>query len=257
MEESKKVIISVVVFIAIVAIGITVYFLFFKDKPIEEPTVQEIPQIEASVEEPLEETEEPLEIIEVELDESDEIIRQMAAKFSSHPSYARWLMSKDLIRKFVAAVDNIADGQSPRPHIDFFKPTASFRASDENGVLTIDPRSYQRYNVVGAVFESLDTEGSTKLYKQLKPSLQEAYSELGYPNKDFDRTFAAAISVLLKVPVVRNIKLERKVLSYMMLDQKLEKLNPAQKHLLRMGPDNVQKIKNKLREIAEALGLSV
>jgi hypothetical protein len=36
----------------------------------------------------------------------------------------------------------------------------------------------------------------------------------------------------------------------------LEELSPAQKHLLRMGPANVQKIQSKLRELASALGVS-
>jgi hypothetical protein len=257
MEESKKVTISVVVFFAIVAIGIAVYFIFFQGKTKEEPAVLDVPQVSVPVEEPPEEVEETFDVIEVELDKSDELIRQLAAGFSSHPSFARWLLTKDIIRKFVAAVDNIAEGQSPSPHIHFFEPRESFRISEKEGVLTVDARSYQRYNVVGAVFDSLDTAGSSRLYRQLKPSIQEAYSELGYPEKNFDRTFASAISVLLKVPVVKNIALERKVVTYMMVDPKLEKLNPAQKHLLRMGPENVRRIKNKLREIAEALGLEI
>jgi len=40
----------------------------------------------------------------------------------------------------------------------------------------------------------------------------------------------------------------------MMVDSKLESLNQAQKHFLRMGPENVRRIKTKLKEIVQALG---
>jgi hypothetical protein len=50
-------------------------------------------------------------------------------------------------------------------------------------------------------------------------------------------------------------ELSRGVESYLLRDQRLESLSPAQKHLLRMGPDNAAVILDKLREIAELLDL--
>ncbi len=79
---------------------------------------------------------------------------------------------------------------------------------------------------------------------------------MGYPEEDFDKTLDEAIVELLKVPVVKGeILLESKVISYAMADPKLEDLSEAQKHLLRMGPENVRKIQAKLREIGLALGI--
>jgi len=40
-----------------------------------------------------------------------------------------------------------------------------------------------------------------------------------------------------------------------MADEDLENLSDAQKHLLRMGPQNTRKIQNKLWEMAVALGV--
>jgi hypothetical protein len=39
-----------------------------------------------------------------------------------------------------------------------------------------------------------------------------------------------------------------------LVDSKIEEMSPPQKHLLRMGPENVQLIQAKLRELARALG---
>ena len=132
-----------------------------------------------------------------------------------------------------------------------------FKVIDEMGEYFIDPESYARYDLAAEVFASLDTKGCVTLYRQLKPAIQEAYKDLGYPNADFDDTLKKAIMELLKVPVIEeNIKLEKKVLTYMMVDSSLETLSFAQKHLLRMGPDNVRVIQGKLRSFALSLGFS-
>jgi hypothetical protein len=52
-----------------------------------------------------------------------------------------------------------------------------------------------------------------------------------------------------------DIALKEGVISYYMVDEDLEGLSDAQKHLLRMGPQNIRKIQNKLREMAVALGV--
>ena len=38
-------------------------------------------------------------------------------------------------------------------------------------------------------------------------------------------------------------------------DPAVERLSPAQKHLVRMGPDNAALVQAKLRELADALGV--
>ena len=45
------------------------------------------------------------------------------------------------------------------------------------------------------------------------------------------------------------------VTTYQMVDENLEDLDDAQKDLLRMGPQNIRKVQNKLREMALALGV--
>jgi hypothetical protein len=101
----------------------------------------------------------------------------------------------------------------------------------------------------------LDTRGTVRLYKQLKPVIQEAYKDLGYPDTDFEDTLTKAIVELLKVPVVKDVLLEKKIISYAMVDPELESLSQAQKHLLRMGPENILRIQSKLREFAQELGI--
>ncbi len=107
------------------------------------------------------------------------------------------------------------------------------------------------------VFVSLDVKQCVSLFRALKPLCQEAYRDLGYPDQDFEQTILRAISELLETPVVEgDIVLEKAVLNYVMRDPELESLSDAQKHLLRMGPENVGAIQAKMREMAVGLGFA-
>jgi hypothetical protein len=257
MAEKVKVASIAITIIVLIAIAAGVYYFFIYEKPEEIPPVEQVQQekpAQALAEEPV--IEEAPELIQVGLDESDDTIRYMAEELSSHPETVSWLMSKDLIRKFVGAVDNIANGLSPRSQIDFFTLEENFKIIEIDGLYYVDHEGYDRYNLIGDVFSSLDSEGWVQLYEQSALLIQEAYSDLGYPEEDFNKTLTAAIVELLKAPVVEgDLLLEAKVVSYTMADPELENLSEAQKHLIRMGPENVREIQAKLREIGLALGI--
>ena len=255
MEEQKKVILAGVIFVVLIVAAASIYYFFIYSKPQETADTAEVVQEQPVVEEKVQQEEETIEPIDVSLNESDDLVRKLAGELSSHPRLAMWLMSEELIHKFVGAVDNIAIGQSPAPQIDFFKPEGDFKAKDEVGDYFIDPDSFKRYDLVAEVFASLDPKGTVTLYRQLTPAIQEAYKDLGYPDTDFNDTLKKAMMELLRVPVINeNIKLEKKVVTFTMVDSDLERLSLGQKHLLRMGPDNVRVIQRQLRAMAMILG---
>lgn len=199
-------------------------------------------------------TPEPIEL--PALDDSDELVRRLAAALSAHPELAAWLAQPRLVRTFVVAVDNVAAGSSPARSLGFLKPSEPFSVERVRGGARLDPAGYARYDLVGAVAASLDAQGCARLYRQVEPLVDEAYAELGYPDKDFDATLRQAIDVLLAAPIVlERPPLERRVLAWRFTEPELEALPDAQKHLVRMGPENTRRIQAKLRELAAALGL--
>ncbi len=190
------------------------------------------------------------------LDESDALLRELVAWVSSHPALLSWILTEDLVRRATAAVSNVALGESPRKQVPFLAPEAGFRARDRGGRPVVDPRSYARYDLAADVFASLDAEGCAALYRRSRPLFLEAHSELGHA-RGFEETLAQAFSELLATPLVAgDIGLVPDTLGYEYEDGRLEALSDAQKHLLRMGPDNALKVKRKLREIAAALSLA-
>ncbi|MFW6124182.1 MAG: DUF3014 domain-containing protein [Acidobacteriota bacterium] len=257
MEEKKKVIWTGIVFVLLVAAVIVIFYLATHKKS---PEVQKAPEIieKKPMELPEQETagEEPVEPIDISLEESDEFIRDIVREISSDPQISEWMKIDHIIKKFVAAVDNIANGLSPRKQIEFFEPKGEFLAKKKGEKYIIDEDSYKRYNPVANAFNSIKTKDTVKLYRRYEPLIQEAYKELGYPENDFNVTLNRAIKELLAVPVIEgDIVLISKLKSFELEDSELEEMSQAQKHLFRMGPENIKKVQQKLREFQNELNL--
>jgi hypothetical protein len=175
-------------------IGFIWFFVFRGDDPSQQPTpvaepvtTPEAPEIEPVEPEPEEAMDLPL------LDESDSIVRTLVGAISSRPELAQWLENEELIRTFVVVVDNIAEGVSPARHLRFLKPKEKFKAVYDSGSFYVNPKSYDRYNLVTEVFSSVNARRGAEFYRNLKPLIQQAYKEMGYPDTDFDVTFSRAI----------------------------------------------------------------
>jgi hypothetical protein len=254
MDEKRSILAISLALLAAIALTVGVYLLFFRVKPVED--------LKSGKTQPKTVTagSETAGAIPVfpptSLNDSDELIRQLTKELSSDPRLDSWLQTKDIVRKFAAAVDAIAEGRSPAKQIDFFIPTQKFQVLKKGGREIINPLSYERYNQAAETFVSFNAVDCVRFYRGLKGLIQEAYRELGYPDQDFDQTLRRALIELLETPVVEgDIVVERKVKTYVFAEAKLEGLSEAQKHFLRMGPLNVSAVQLKLREMALALGI--
>ena len=189
------------------------------------------------------------------LSTSDAVVRELAAGLSANPKLAAWLVNEDLVRRFVTSVDNIASGISPQAQLEFMRPAEGFEVDVKGGdVIVVEASSYHRYDLPAQVFASLDTAGTAALYRELKPLIDEAYGEIGPRGRSFDDRLDAAFDQLLAVPVLEGpVRLNQLVVTYAWADEELELLSAAQRHLLRMGPENVSLIQGKLGELRAAL----
>jgi hypothetical protein len=191
------------------------------------------------------------------LDASDPAVRDLVRGLSQHPFLANWLTTDGLVRNFTVVVHNVASGRSPSVHLRRVAPPEPFQASMQDGRPVLDPRSYRRYDRVAEAAASVAPEDAAGLYATLKPRIEEAYRDLGQPDASFDQALERALVQLLQTPVVEgDIALQPKGgTMYVLADPRLENLTQAQKHLLRMGPENTRRIQASLRHIARALGI--
>ncbi len=246
--------------LALVA-GLTLFWLFSSRGPVTVPEQEAsedrpAPLAPLAAPQPAEEDPEPEEpeVVLPALSESDVFAREALATLSQHPGLASFLLTDELVRKIVAAVDNIAEGENPARHFPYLAPEEKFDVVLRPPQVFLDPRSYHRYNVLASAFASMDAQGLATLYRNAKPLMEEAYVELGYQDQQFEDALRKAISILLQTPVVEGrITLRANSVNYTFVESRLAALSPAPKQLLRTGPENTKKVQSKLRELADAL----
>jgi len=261
-QASTSLVIPGLLLLLVVA-GLTIYFLKSKTKTthpradakveskIPSPTTR-APQPEPSPEAKPESESFTLPI----LNESDSVIRELAKRLSAAPELTVWLTGKEFIRTFVASVDNIATGTNPAVHLKSLRPSKRLLTNSNQGQLTLDPKSYSRYDSLADTISSLDAQGCVKIYNRLMSLITEAYRELGYPNADFNNTLEDAMRTLLETPIVEGqIDLVQRGIYKEFVDENLQSLLAVQKQLLAMGPYNVRSIQKKILELADALGI--
>ena len=220
---------------------------------VEVVTIVQEPELEPE-QEPEPEPVEPEFVLPL-LDGSDGLIRDGLVSLSRHEGMNQWVAVNELIRKFVGFTNGVSEGRVVRDPVEGLAPRGKFLVSQLNeDTYAIDPSSYERYDLFVDIFESLDSEGTAALYVLVLPLLERAYSELGLPDGNMNDTLFKAIGRLLEVPVLSGeVRLIQPVVMYEFEDDSLERLSPAQKQVLRMGPTNTQRVQRKLSEISRAL----
>jgi hypothetical protein len=189
------------------------------------------------------------------LDEMDGFLRPLLAALSSRPELASWLATDDLVRQLAAAIAQASTGGSPARDFKVLAPATPLTTAGRPTQRTIDPVSYRRYDGLVSTVTSMDASAVAKIYRTIKPRLNEAYRSMGNADRDVDNAVRNALDILLDTPVVKGpIRVvEGSGASWDFADPELESLTPTQKQLVRMGPANTETLLVWLRALKNAL----
>ena len=190
------------------------------------------------------------------LDVSDDAVKASLAEISASEKEEvnRILMNEAVLQRFVVAVTNVANDELATNYRLVAPPEQSFRVYNQAGKKWIDAASYKRYTPYVNMLESFENDALLNLYKTYESDIQQKYSEIGDPDRDFDNVIVEAIDQLLDTPEVpMPVEVYTDSVAYKYADERLEKLSAPQKQLLRTGPDNMRRIKAKLRELKALL----
>jgi len=187
-----------------------------------------------------------------QLDESD---RDVADAINRLTDVTGLFSFKNFIRHFVVTIDNLTNQKIPQRYI------FTQRVPDKFAVITkdvdtalLDTRNFIRYAGFVNLAERIDTGKLVAHYVRFYPLFQEAYEELGYPDRYFNDRLIQVIDHLLDAPEVEGqINLVRPKVFYQFANPELEALSAGQKILVRVGYDNAQRVKAKLRELRTVL----
>jgi hypothetical protein len=174
---------------------------------------------------------------------------------SSHPTFRAWLQEDELYSRVVAAVVRIADGESPAALVPFLRPSGAFQVEERNGKLMISDASFARYDAFVDVIDSIDAAKAAAAYRTMKPMLSRIHDNIAPPKATLDSTISRALTHLLSTPTPPRelVVVEGEGITYKYADASLEKQSDAQKHLIRMGARNAERVKAKLRALQAQL----
>jgi hypothetical protein len=189
------------------------------------------------------------------LGQMDTFLRALLGSLSSHPDLARWLATDDLIRQMANGIDRIARGQNPARDLPTLRPKGEFQTTRRGRGTTIDPASFRRYDNLARLVQSLDPKAVAEVYRTIYPRLDEAYRAQGRSEGHVDGAVSAALQLLIDTPIPDEpiAVVPGQGATFAFADDRYEQLSPAQKQLLRMGPENAKRVQSRLREIRDAL----
>ena len=162
----------------------------------------------------------------------------------------RWLVPQDLIRRIVVTVDNLPRKTVPQRMSPVKPVEGAFAVGIAGGSPVVAAANARRYEPLLRVLDASDAAQLVAVYVQWYPRFQEAYRELGYPNGDFNDRLVEAIDTLLATPTsVGPLAVVQPKVLWEFADPRLEALPAGQKVMLRMGPENADRVKAKLAAI--------
>lgn len=188
------------------------------------------------------------------LAEMDPYVRTLFATLGTHPELLKWLATDDLVGAIVTAVGRLADGQSPARDLAVLRPTQGFAVTRAGGVARLDPATTGRYAPLVTAVTTVNPAALAAAFTTLRPRLAEAWVAQGHAEGTFDDAVRKAIAVVATTPdVPADAALVPGVGGYAYADPAFERLPAAQKHLIRMGPDHVRRVREAARHFGDAL----
>lgn len=193
-----------------------------------------------------------------QLAESDSFMLDALAGLVGNESFMKLFHNERIIRNIVVTIDNLPRMKLPLRLLPVEQASGKFITAGSEDELSISPKNAARYMPYMRIAEAIDVKKLVELYVRLYPLFQQAYEELGYPNKYFNDRLIEVLDDLLEAPDIKEpVKLVRPNVLYQFADADLEELSIGQRILMRIGSKNEATMKARLREIKQELNLHI
>jgi hypothetical protein len=200
------------------------------------------------------------------LGDSDALVSEGLSSLLSRQNLLIFLQLDGFVRRVVATVDNLPRSHAPANRWPVNPTPQRFLTQPgSDGRETMAAANSQRYRPLVQMIEAVDSAQAVTLYRRLYPLFQQAYQELGFPDRYFNDRLVQVLDHLIATPLqpqplaVTLVEVKGTVPSlrpwvrYEYADPKLEAMSAGQKMLMRTGPDNQARLQAKLKEIRERL----
>lgn len=192
------------------------------------------------------------------LDASDQTIAEALSDLLGADRFKSVFHLEDIVRRIVVTVDTASSHkQTSEEFLPLKQPEGEFVVTGKKNQkdATISNDNFRRYLPYVELARAVDPSDLVRVYFHFYPLFQAAYRDLGTQGYFNDRLIQV-IDHLLETPDVDGpIRVSRPSIryKYKFSDDRLENLSGAQKVLIRMGHENAQIVKMKLKKIRALL----
>jgi hypothetical protein len=167
----------------------------------------------------------------------------------------------DLSRRIVATVDNLGRARAPANLWPVNPVPGRFQVDGPGDSGTVGVANAKRYAAYVSLLDKVDLARAVVLYRQVYPTLQKAYEDIGYPQGYFNDRLVAVIDLLLATPepagapalhmpsLDASVQPTRPWVLYEFDDPALQSLSSGQKVLLRLSAADRQRVRSRLTEL--------
>lgn len=230
--------------------------------PLPQPEAQPVPPTGESAEEDTEpQGEEPTEVTPEpqpplpDLADSDAIILDTIAGQLGNGFVQQWIKPEFVIPRSVATIHSL-DGSAPalktRPLQSLDTEPHTAEIEDQEALLWTESNA-ERYDALIDALESTPPERAAALYGRYYSLFQQAWEELGEAEPYFNDRVIGVIDHLLATP---DVALPFEVVPHEgrlhFADESLEEQSWGRKLLIRMGPDQAERVRTWLSTFREA-----
>lgn len=184
------------------------------------------------------------------LEESDDTVRSVLRSLLGAGAIEDWLVDERIVERLVVTINSL-DGPAipmrfwPLRHIEGLPVV-----NREQGVSRWSPANVARYRVPVSILEAADPHAVAQAYFRHYPLFQKAYDGLGYSHAHFNDRLVEIVDHLLDAPVVESdFRVKQPKVLYEFADPELEAESWGRKLLMRMGPENAERVKRWLRRV--------
>ncbi|MDF4004555.1 DUF3014 domain-containing protein [Luteibacter sp. PPL552] len=187
------------------------------------------------------------------LGQSDEAVLAALLALSGDGALKSLLRPEAIVSRMVATIDALPRHTIGMNVLPLRTPTGTFQVQTDDGMLVESSRNFARYDTYMYVADRVSPQAAAAWYKRNYPLFQQAYRDLGTGGYFNDR-LVEVIDHLLEAPELKGaLQLLPEKDGYTYANPAYEQLSAGQKFMVRVGPVNEAKLKEKLRALREAV----
>jgi hypothetical protein len=187
-------------------------------------------------------------------EQADALLRQKLSEAGARPVLKKLLADYQPLEVSAALIDGLGRGVILRKFLPAATHSEKFSVVTQDDGYYMDPNGFMRYDAYADAIAALDIGVLVNAFHALRPAYEQAYGYLGLDPGDFDNAVIRILDLVLTTPEIGEpIPLVPKAVVYVYADPGLESLPAVQKQLLRMGPDNIRRIKQQAQALRDGL----